>query len=78
MMTCLLLHEGRPEGHAIRPHSLNVTTIPTLMTEVVKGNANLPQLAIRGNYRACAAHDMAKAYSRNLAHRGIFVARLAQ
>ena len=47
------------------------------MTEVFKGQSNLSQLEIRGNYRAVAAHDMAKVYSRNLAHRENFGSRLA-
>ena len=76
-MPCLLFQAGHPEGHGIRPHSLKVTTISTLMTEVIKGQANLYQLAIQGNYRAVAAHGMDGVYSRNLAHREIFVSRLA-
>ena len=75
---CLLFQDGHPEGHAIRPHSLKVTTISTLMTEIAKGNANLSQLAIQGNYRGVTAHDMANVYSRNSAHRQIFVSRLPQ
>ena len=66
-MTCLLFQPGRPDGHGIRPHSLKVATISTFPTEVTKGNANLSQLAIQGNYRAVAARDMPKVYSRNLA-----------
>ena len=77
-MTCLLFQEGRPESHGIRPHSLNVTTISTLTTEVIKGNANLSQLAIQGNYRAVTAMGMEKVYSRNLAHWEIFAARFAR
>ena len=45
------------------------------MTEVFKGQSNLSQLEIRGNYRAVAAHDMANEYSRNLANRQIFASR---
>ena len=37
------------------------------MTEVVKGHANLSQLAIRWYYRAVAAHGVGKMYSRNVA-----------
>ena len=65
MMTCLLLQSERPDGHGIRPHSLKVATISTWATEVIRGEANLPQLAIQGNYRADTAQDMAKVYSRN-------------
>ena len=47
MTTCLLFQAERPEGHGIRPRSLNATTISTSMTEAIKGNANLSQLAIQ-------------------------------
>ena len=77
-MTSLLFQAGHPESHGVRPHSLKVTTISTLMTEVIKGRANLSQLAIQGNYMDVAAQDMANVYSRNLAQRQIFVSRLAQ
>ena len=33
VMTCLLFQAGHLDGHGIRPHSLKVTTISTLMTE---------------------------------------------
>ena len=36
MMTCLLFQSGRPDGHAIRPHSLKVATISVSMAEVAK------------------------------------------
>ena len=49
VMTCLLFQADHPEGHGVRPNSLKVTTISTLATAVAKGNANLSQLAIRGN-----------------------------
>ena len=78
MMTSLLPQAGHPECHGIRPHSLKVTTISTLMTEVIKGRANKPQVAIQGNCSAFTAHDMDKVYSRNLAHRQIVVSRLAR
>ena len=39
------------------------------MAEVEKGPGKLTQLAIRGNYRAVAASDLAKAHSRNIAQR---------
>ena len=77
-MTRLLFHVGRPNGHGIRQHSLNVTTISVLMTEVIKGHANLSQLAFQGNYRAATVHDMVKVYSRNLAHRKIFASKWAR
>ena len=38
----------------------------------------MSQLSIRGNYRDVAAHDMAKSYSRNIAHRQLFVSDFAQ
>ena len=76
VVTCLLFQADRPDGHGARPHSLKVTTISTLMTEVIKGNANLSQLPIQGNYRDVTARDMAKVYSRNLAHRQISASRL--
>ena len=78
VMTCLLFQARHTDGHGVRPHSLMVTTIFTLMTEVIKGNANLSQLATQGDYLHVAAQDMAKAYSRNLAHRQIFVSHSAQ
>ena len=68
MMTYLVEVDGRPQGRGIRPCSLKVTTISALMAEANKGQSNSPQLAIQGNYRALAAQDKAKAYSRNIAH----------
>ena len=64
--------------HGIRPHSLKVTTISTLIEEIAKGNANFPHLAIRGNYRAVTAHAMEQAYSRNLAQQKIVFSKLSQ
>ena len=78
MMTCLFFQAGRPDGRGIRPRSLNVATISVSMTEVIKGRANLSQLAIQGNYRAAATHDMDKVYSRNFPNRKIFVSQLGQ
>ena len=77
-MTCLLELAGRPGGHGARPHSLKVTTISTLMTEVAKGQSNLPQLAVQGKYRAATAQDIANVYSRNLHNRQLFVSKFAQ
>ena len=68
----------RPDGHGIRPHSLKVTTIAALMTDVDKGQSNLSHLAIQGNYRAFRAHDMSKANSRNLAQQQLSVSDFAQ
>ena len=48
MMTCLLGIEELPEGDGIRPRSLKVTKISAVMTDVAKDQANLSQLAIRG------------------------------
>ena len=60
MMTCLLGIEELPEGDGIRPRSLKVKTISVLMTEVAKGQADLSQLAIQGNYRPVTSQDMDK------------------
>ena len=78
MMTCLLFLSDRKDDHGARPHSLKVSTISAIMEEIAKGNANLPHLAMQGNYRAATAHDMGKAYSRNSAQRQNFVSKLAQ
>ena len=79
VMPSLLFQAEKPECHWIRPHSQKVTTISTLITAVIiKGQADLSQLAIQGNYGAVAAQDMDKVYSRNLAHQQISVARLPQ
>ena len=67
----------RPDGHGIRPRIVEVRTIPRLMIEVAKDKPNLSQLAIRGNYRAVAAHDMARAYSRNIAQQQLSVSDFA-
>ena len=48
------------------------------MTEVAKWHANLSRLSIRGNYRAVAAQDMAKDYSRNSPQRKISASKFAQ
>ena len=77
-MTWLLELAGRPEDHGIRPQSLKVTTIPTLMVDVAKGKANLSQLAIQGNYRAVAPRDVDKVYSRNMATQQLFGPKFAQ
>ena len=69
MVTYLLEADGHPECHGVRPRSLRVTTISALTTEVAKGQENLSQLAIRGNYRVVADQDMARAYPRNIAQR---------
>ena len=78
MMTSLLFQAWNPDGHGIRPRSLKVATISTLMTEVAKGRENLSRLAIQGQYRAATAQDMAVVYSRNLAQRQIFFSKFAQ
>ena len=77
-MTYLLELAGRPQGHGIGPRSLKVTEISCLMAEVARGQSNYPQLAIQGNYRSVAAHDMAKVYSRNRAHLQLFVSDFAK
>ena len=66
------------EERGIRPHSLEVTTISALMGEIVKGKGNLSQLSVRGNYRAVAAQEMGKIYSRNLPQHRLFVSKYAQ
>ena len=78
VVICLLFQARRPECHGVRPHSLKVATICDLMTEVIKGQSNFHQLAIQENYRDVAARDMAKVYSRNLAHRQSPASRLAR
>ena len=87
VMPSLLFQAEKPECHWIRPHSQKVTTISTLITAVIiKGQADLSQLAIQGNYGAVAAQDMDKVYSRHMAHHHhhhhhhhqICVSRLAQ
>ena len=60
MMTILLERANYLEEHSIRPRSLKVTTISSLATEIVKGNADLSQLSAQGNYRAATAQDMGK------------------
>ena len=77
-MTVLLDLADSHEDRGIRPHSLKVTTIAALMGEIVKGKANLAQLAAQGNYRAVTAQDMGKVYSRNSPHRGISFSKLAK
>ena len=76
MMSILLFLAERREDRGIRPHSLKATTIDVIMGEIVKGKANLSQLAAQGNYRAATAQDMGKVYSRNLAQpQQIFVSK---
>ena len=59
MMTLLLERaDFLEEDHGIRPHSLKVTTISSLMGEIIQGRANLAQLAVQRNYRALTAQDM--------------------
>ena len=48
------------------------------MTELAKGQSNLAQLAIRGNYRAVTAQDMAKVNPINHAQQQLFVASFAR
>ena len=76
-MTYLLSVDGRP-GVSELDHILKATTIFSLTTEVAKGQANFPQLAIKGNYRAVAAQEVDKVYSRNIAHRHLSVSDFAQ
>ena len=71
MMTYLLEIAWHPECRGIGPRSLKVATTPSIMTDVPKGQANLSQLSIRGNYRGVASRDMDKVYPRNIAQRGI-------
>ena len=78
MVTFLLESAGRPLDQGIRPHIPKVPTISVLMTGVAKCQSNLSQLAIQGNYRSATAHDMAKVYSRNLAHRQLFASDVDQ
>ena len=64
--------------HGIRPHSLKVTTISALTTEIVKGDGNLAQLSAQENYRAIAAADMGEIYSRNVAQQQLYVSKFPQ
>ena len=47
LATSLLRIARHPEGHGIRIHSLEVTAISSLTTEVIIGGANSPQIATR-------------------------------
>ena len=78
VMTYLLEVTGYPEGHGVRPRSLKDTTISALMMAVARGQANLSQVAIRGDYKAVAAQDMAKVYPRNIEQRKLSVPNFAQ
>ena len=78
MIHSLLRMVNHSEGHGIKLRSMKVTTSPALMTEVVKGNANLRQSSIAGNYRATAAHGAAGIFSRNAARGRLFVSEFAQ
>ena len=77
-MTTPLEKANYLEEHSIRPHSLKVTAISALATEIVKGNANLAQLSVQGNYRAATAQDMRKIYSRNIAQQQLFASKFAR
>ena len=77
-MTYLLELAGRPESHGIGPRSLKVATISVLMADVADGQADLPQLTIQGNYRSATAKNMARVYSRNHAHRKLFLSDFDQ
>ena len=48
------------------------------MTESVQGNANAPQLATRGNYRAVDFKETCEISSRNVAHLQLDVSNLPQ
>ena len=79
MSILLLFLSEHPEDRGIRPHSLKVTTIDVIMGEIVKGEANLSQLAAKGNYRAATTQDMGKVYLRNSAQqKQIPVSKFAQ
>ena len=78
MTNGLLFQAGRPDGHGVRRHSLMFKTNSALVSEVTKYRAISPQLAIQGNYRALAARDMDKVYSRILAHPLISAAQFPQ
>ena len=78
MMAYLLEVGGSLDGHGVRPRSLKVATISALMAGVGKRQDNLSQLAIRGNYRAVAAQDMDKVYSRNIEQQQLSVSDFAQ
>ena len=69
---------GRSKGHGIMPNSLKATTISALMTDIVKGQSNLYQLATRWNYRAGESQGVAKIYSRNVANQQVPASNFAQ
>ena len=48
------------------------------MAEGAKGQANLPQLEIQGNYRGVTAQGIGKVYYSNIAHRQLVVSDIAQ
>ena len=50
MIHARLSNANRPDGHYIRPRSLEVTSISAIMSGVVKATANLSKLAAQGNY----------------------------
>ena len=58
MLTSTLRMAIHPDGHGIRPRSLQVAAISALSTEVAKGNAHLSQIAIQEYNRAATAHGM--------------------
>ena len=78
MMTSPLEREDFFEERRIKPHSLKVTAISSLMRGVAKGAVNLAQLSARGNYRSVAAREMGESYWRNSAQKQLFVSKYAQ
>ena len=46
------------------------------MAEIVKGQANFPQLATHGNYRDVAPREMGKIYSRSVEHHQLSVSNI--
>ena len=55
VMAYMLDLAGRPKGHGIMPNSLKVAKNCALMTEIVKGQSNLSQLATRGELQGLHA-----------------------
>ena len=78
VVTSLLTMANLPERHGVRPRSLNVTMISALIPEVITGNANSAQIAIQGNYRDIATHDMTEIYPRGVAHQRLSASNFAQ
>ena len=70
-MAILLNRADFPEAIGIRPHSLKVTTSPSLTGEIAKEEETLSQLEVQGNYREVTAQDMGES-THEIRHNGNF------